>query len=249
MLKIYARHGMEVVKVHTVISFKQRKWLENYISFITQKRNKAKNELQKDFYILLNEAFYGKAVENVPNCKKVDFIKKDDTDQVIKQQCKLTFNANHKSYESWDSYTVKQNEIVMDKRIYLRFSGLELGKLLMYETYYDKLQLYFGLEDLQLHYMDTDSFVLSAKTKDFIKDFKKFEDLFDFNNLNENYDLFSNENKKVIGLFQIETPKIIWIDEFVCLKTKMYSFKGGDDSKNKRKRVSKSYSKNIKFDE
>ena len=29
MLKFYVRHGMEVVKVHTVISFKQSKWLEN----------------------------------------------------------------------------------------------------------------------------------------------------------------------------------------------------------------------------
>ena len=49
MLKFYVSHGVEVVKVHTVISFKQSKWVENYISFNTQKRNRAKNELQKDF--------------------------------------------------------------------------------------------------------------------------------------------------------------------------------------------------------
>ena len=39
MLKIYIKHGMEVEKVHSVISFEQSKGLENYISFNTQKRN------------------------------------------------------------------------------------------------------------------------------------------------------------------------------------------------------------------
>ena len=43
----------------------------------------------------------------------------------------------------------------------------------MYDTYYDKLQLYIGPEKIQLHYTDTDAFVLSVNTKDIIKDLKK----------------------------------------------------------------------------
>ena len=39
MLKVYVRHGMIDVKIHEIISFKQSKWLERYISFKTQKRN------------------------------------------------------------------------------------------------------------------------------------------------------------------------------------------------------------------
>ena len=42
MLKFYVRHGMEKVKVHTVLPFEQSNCLENFISFNTQKRNKAK---------------------------------------------------------------------------------------------------------------------------------------------------------------------------------------------------------------
>ena len=57
MLKNYVTHGMEAVKVLTVISFKQTKWLEKFISFITQKRNKAENDFEKEFYKLLNNAF------------------------------------------------------------------------------------------------------------------------------------------------------------------------------------------------
>ena len=97
--------------------------------------------------------------------------------------------------------------------------------------------------------MDTDSFILSVNTKDIIKDLKNLERIFDFNNLDENHELFSNKNKKVIGFFKIETPKSIWIDEFVCLRSKMFAFKCGNDSKNKLKGVSKSQSKNIKIEE
>ena len=64
-------------------------------------------------------------MENVRNRIKVELIKKDDTDKTIKQQSKLTFNGIHKSYENFDSYTFKQNEILMDKPIYLGFAVLE----------------------------------------------------------------------------------------------------------------------------
>ena len=106
----------------------------------------------------------------------------------------------------------------MDKAIYVGFAILQLSKLHMYETYYDTLQPYFGQDNLQLHYVDTDGMFLSMKTKDIIKDLKKLEDIFDFSNLDENHEMFSNINKKVIGKFKIETPKNIWIDEFVCLR-------------------------------
>ena len=69
--------------------------------------------------------------------------------------------------------------------------------------------------------MHTDSFVLSVNTKDILKDLKNLEVMFDFSNLDENHKLFSNINKKVNGKFKIETPKKIWIDEIICLKSKM----------------------------
>ena len=249
MLKFYIRHGMIVDKVHSIISFKQSRWLEKYISYNTEKRNKAMSDFEKDFYKLLNNAFYGKTMENVRNRLKIKFVQKDDHKEIIKQQSKLTFNGIHKSYENCDSYTFRKNEVLMDKPIYLGFTVLELSKLVMYETYYDILQPYFRQENVQLHYIDTDAFVLSLKTQDIVKDLKNLEDIFDFSNPDKNHELFSNKNKKVIGKFKIETPKSIWIDEFVCLRSKMYAFKCGDDSKNKLKGISKSQSKNIKFEE
>ena len=147
MVKFYPRHGMIVDKVHNIISFRQNRWLEKYINFNTQKRNQAVNDFEKDFYKLLNNAFYGKTMENVRNRLNIKFIKKDEYREIIKQQSKLAFNGIRKSYENCDSYTFKQNEVLMDKPIYLGFFVFELSKLLMYETYYDKLQPFIGQEN------------------------------------------------------------------------------------------------------
>ena len=235
MLKFYVRHGMIVEKIHEIISLKQSRWLEKYLSFNTQKRNKAKNDFEKDFFKLLVNAAFGKVLENVRNRLELELIKKDKVKKIINQQSKLTFNGVHKSYENCDSYTFKQNQVVMDEAIYVGFAILELSKLHMYETYYDTLQPYFGQENLKLHYIDTNGMILSMKTKDIIKDLKNSEDIFDFSNFDENHDLFSNKNKKVIGKFKTETPKNIFIDEFVCLRSKAYSFKCKDKIRSKKK--------------
>ena len=207
MLNFYVRHGMVDEKIREIISFKQSKWLESYISFNTQKRNKAKNDFEKDFFKLLVNAASGKFLENVRNRLELESIKKDNIKKNINRQSKLTFNGIQKSYENYDSYTFKQNQVVMDKAIYVGFAILELSKLHMYETYYDTLQPYFGQENLQLHYIDTDGMILSIKTENIIKDLKNLENIFDFSNLDENNELFSNRNKKMIGKFQIETHK------------------------------------------
>ena len=109
----------------------------------------------------------------------------------------------------------------MHKATYVGFTNLELSKLQKYETYYDILQPYFG-EKNYIDYIDTDGMILSMKTENIIEDLKNLEDVFDFSNLDENHEVFSEKNKKVIGKFKVETPKNIWIDEFVCLRSKAY---------------------------
>ena len=103
----------------------------------------------------------------------------------------------------------------------------------MHGTYYNKLQPYFGQEYLQCHYIDTDAFLLSLITKIYWKFLKTYL-LFDFSNLNENHEIFSRKNKKVIGEIKIETFKNIWIDEFICLRSKHYSFNCKDDIESKK---------------
>ena len=84
----------------------------------------------------------------------------------------------------------------MDQPIHLGFAMLELSKLLVYETFYKRLQPYFGGKLIECPYLDTNSFVLSVNSSNFIKILKNVEDLFDFSNWSENHELFSNKNTK-----------------------------------------------------
>ena len=88
------------------------------------------NVFDKDFYKFLNNSFYGKCLENVRSRLKVEF----NLEKIIAYQSKLTFNGIHKPYTNFYSYTFKQNEVLMEKPVYLGFAILELSKLLMYET-------------------------------------------------------------------------------------------------------------------
>ena len=133
MLKFYVRHGMIVEKIREIISFKQSRWLEKYISFNTQKRNRAKNGFEKDFFKLFVNAAFGNFLENVRNCSELELVKKDDIKNNINQQSKLTFKGIHKSYENYYSYTLRKRR-VMDKAIYVGFAILEVIKLHIYET-------------------------------------------------------------------------------------------------------------------
>ena len=136
----------------------------------------------------------------------------------------------------------------MDKPLYLGFAVLELKKLHMYETFYDKLQPYSGQQKIQLHYIDTDAIVLSLNTKNIINDLKNLEDILEFSNVDEKQELFSNKKKLLVN-FKIETPEYNWIDEFLVLKSKLYAFKCGNYSENKLKGIYKSQLKHIKFEE
>ena len=89
MLKFYIKHVMKIKEVNRVISFKQSKWLEKNIDFNTQKRNQAVNDFEKDFYKLLNNAFYGKTMENVRNRCKIEIIKRDDHEKILRWQKKI----------------------------------------------------------------------------------------------------------------------------------------------------------------
>ena len=57
-------------KIHRVLEFSQSQWLKQYIEFSTHKRIEEEKNGDKDgkaFYILTNNAVYGKAMENLKN--------------------------------------------------------------------------------------------------------------------------------------------------------------------------------------
>jgi hypothetical protein len=248
MLKFYIIMGMKITKVHRVLSFKQSKWLEPYISQNTEKRKQATNDFEKDFYKLLNNAFYGKTLENVRGRVNIDFIGDDEKDKILKRQSKPTF-IKSTQFDNFGAYHFSKEFQQMDKPIYIGFAVLELSKLLMYRFYYDTLQPYFGEKNIQLHYMDTDSFVLSVKTDNLEKDLSELKDGFDFSNLDRDSSLYDTTNKKVIGKFKIETGPYLDMEEFVALKAKCYSYTVNGEGCSKFKCINKHAVKKMKTEE
>ena len=70
----------------------------------------------------------------------------------------------------------------------------------------------------------TDSLTYELKSEDVYEEFFKHKHLFDFSNYLKDSEFFDEANKKVVGKMKDESEVKI-IDEFVGLKSKIYSMK------------------------
>ena len=225
MFKFYTKKGMKVTKIHSLWRFKQSLWLGKNINHNTQKRTKAKTNFEKNLYKLLNNAFSGKTKENVRERVSLEFIDHTQIDQIIKRQSKLSFKGIMDHYSKFSVYKFDKKKIIFDKPIYLGFSVLELSKLIMYEFYNFTLEPHWQ-NKVQLHYMDTYSFVLSFDTQleNLIEFLKQNKDEIDFSEIDPSHELYDPINKKVTGKMKIETSPVLVLDNFVALRSKSYAY-------------------------
>ena len=64
-LKFALEHGLKLKAIHRVLEFEQEAWMKPYIDFNTDKRAKAKNDFEKDFFKLMNNSCFGKTMEDM----------------------------------------------------------------------------------------------------------------------------------------------------------------------------------------
>ena len=111
----------------------------------------------------------------------------------------------------------------MNKPIYLGLSILDISKITMYELWYDYVKSKYE-DKARSCYMDTDSFVVNMKTKDFYKDIaENVKERFDTSSYIYDRPLPTGVNKKVTGLMKDELGGDI-ITEFIALRPKAYSY-------------------------
>ena len=221
VLKQALDHGLKLKEVHRVIEFEQEAWLKEYIDVNTELRKKANNDFEKEFFKLMNNAVFGKNMENVRKHRDIKLVKSD------KKRNKLVSEPNFHTMKLIDNnlaiIEMKKVKVKMNKPIYLGLSILGISKITMYEFWYDYVKIKYQ-DKARLCYMDTDSFVVNIKTKDFYKDISQdVNKRFDTSSYTFDRPLPTGINKKVIGLMKDELGGDI-ITEFVALRPKAYSY-------------------------
>ena len=135
ILKQALDHGLKLKKVHRVIEFNQEAWFKKYIDMNTEIRKKALNNFEKYFFKLINNAVFGKTMENVRKHRDIKLVKTDH------KRNKLVSEPNYHTMklisENLSIIEMKKVKVKMKKPIYLGLSILKISKILMYEFWYD----------------------------------------------------------------------------------------------------------------
>ena len=69
--------GIKITKVHKILTFDEKSFLKEYIDLNTNLRKKVKNNLEKDLFKLMNNAIFGKSMENVFNRSNIKLVSND----------------------------------------------------------------------------------------------------------------------------------------------------------------------------
>ena len=130
-------------------------------------RKSAKDYFEKDFFKLMNNAVFGKTMENIRKHRDIKLVTTNKKRNKLVSEC----NYHTINYISEDLSIIEMNKtkVKMNKLIYLGLSILDISKILMYEFWYDYMKPKYG-NRVKLCYMDLDSFIMSIETNDFYKD-------------------------------------------------------------------------------
>ena len=130
-MKQALNHGLKLKKVHRIIEFNQKARLKPYIDINTELRKLAKDDFEKDLFKLMNNAVFGKTMENIRKHRDIKIVTTD------KKRSKLVSEPNYHTInyisEHLSIIEINKTKVKMNKPIYLGLSLLEISKILMYE--------------------------------------------------------------------------------------------------------------------
>ena len=151
-----------------MIEFSQSAWLKPCIGFKTKLRARPGNSnFEKDFYKLMNNSVFGKTIESVRKHKVIKLV--TNKNAYLRKVMKPNFKSGILFRENLMACEMGKTKVLMNKPVYLGQAILNLSKIVMYKFHYDYMMPKYG-GNLNLCYMDTDSFVYHITTKDFYED-------------------------------------------------------------------------------
>ena len=240
MYLLAKQEGVVFTTIHRVVQYNQSTWLAKYIQLNTDLRKASKDVFRQDYYKLMNNAVYGKTLEDVTkhvsfalftsqNAKKFKILH-EKKPYLVKR--KLVYHRCSEHEVLPTSLTcakqggcvvgmeLRKLKSLLNKPSYVGAKILENSKLLMYRFYYHVLLPKFG-SNVRLLATDTDSFILELVSDNIEKDLGDIRHHMDFSNLSKENALFDIANQKVPGKFKLEYPKEVQ-QKFVGLRSKCY---------------------------
>ncbi|XP_049769187.1 uncharacterized protein LOC126106833 [Schistocerca cancellata] len=224
-LKQCLQHKLQLRKIHRILSFKQAPWMKPYIVINTEKRMRASNDFEKNFFKLMNNSVFGKTMQNVRKMVDIKLATRwggryGAAALIAKPNFKrsVIFNENLVGIE------LNKVNVVFDKPIAVGMSILDISKTLLIEFHYNYILNKFPANHVKLCYTDTDSLIYHIKTSNIYEDIKiDVHKWFDTSGypVDNKYNL-PIVNKRVVGLLKDELNGDP-ITEFIGLRAKMYA--------------------------
>ena len=238
-LKLCIRLGLKLNKIHRVMRFRQSQWLKEFMEFNMEARRTAPNPFEAMVIKTTSNSIYGKFLQSPRGRKDVRLVSNKKTFE------KLIRRPNIKTFEIFDEnlaiVELQKTDALFNNPLPCAFAVLEISKSILYHLYYEKLMKAYSPERLTLHYLDTDSLLVSIENADLFEEMAKYSEWFDTSNFDPSHPLYSTKNKGQYGLLKNETGSNL-ILEYVGLRAKMYSLLCLD---NKEKRVCKGVQKSV----
>lgn len=170
----------------------------------------------------MNNAVFGKSMENVFKQSKYIPVSSNDEDK-IKKLKDDAFYIDHTDYCE-NLIIFEMNKVpIFNKPIHVGFTILELSKWKMYDIFYNGIKK--AWPQCKLSYMDTDSLIVNIpvpSTEFYYPD--EFKDYFDLSVYDVNSPHYDETNKGVLGKMKDEYANDK-IKEFIAIRSKMYCLK------------------------
>jgi len=166
--------GLVLTKIHRVLRFRQAPWMRAFIQKNVARRAVAETDFEKDVFKLMNNAVFGKTMENVRDRPMYELLNErrildeDRFNRIVqgpywKSSQLIAHNTQLLGVESYKS------RIMFNKPIIVGFTVLDLSKYHMFNFYYNAVKAQYG-NKVKLCMTDTDSLVLRIRTPDLYKD-------------------------------------------------------------------------------
>ena len=129
----------------------------------TELTTAAKNDVENDFFKLINNPVFGKNIENVWKHRNIKLVTTD------KRRIYLVSQQNyHKTKcfsENLLAIEMNETEVKLNKKVYLTLSILNITKIAMYEDWYDYAKSKYG-HKAKLCYTDNESLIFYAQSRE-----------------------------------------------------------------------------------